>query len=124
MAHETHLNQPLSDFQLPVDDLLTVLGVLAQGLFAEAPLLLRQGFHDVVVVSRVNGSDDHRFHLGVFDHAVTVASIGFDAIFGSGVVRRSRHIIADRHHRGAGDGLDDTAAVVLANGSAADDANF
>ena len=124
VAHEAHLDQPLADLQLPVDDLLAVLGVLAQGLLAEAPLLLRQGLHDIVVVGGVDGGDDHRFHAGVLNHAVAVVSIGFDAVFGGGFIGSGGYVVGHSHDGGAGDSLDDAAAVVLADGSAADDADF
>ena len=124
VAHEAHLDQTLADLQLPVDDLLAVLGVLAQGLFAEAPLLLRQGLHDVVVVGGVDGGNDHGFHIRVLDHAVAVVSIGFDAVFGGGFIGSGGYVVGHGHDGGAGDGLNDAAAVVLADGSAADDADF
>ena len=124
VAHEAHLHQPLADLLLPADDLLAVLGVLAQGLLTEAPLLLCQSLHDVVVMGRIDGGDDHGLHLRVLDHAVAVVAIGLDAVLGGSLVGGSSHIVADGHDRGAGDRLDNAAAVILADGAAADDADF
>ena len=124
VAHEAHLHQTLADLLLTLDDVLAVLGVLRQGLLAEAPLLLGQGLHHVVVVGGVDGGDDHGLHVGVLDHAVAVVAVGLDAVLGGSLVGGSGHIVADGHHGGTGDSLDDAAAVILADGAAADDADF
>ena len=47
---------PLADFLLPGDNLLTILGVLAEGLLTEAPFFMLQDFHHIVVVCRVDRS--------------------------------------------------------------------
>ena len=124
VTHEAHLDQTLADLQLAVDDLLAVLGVLRQGLLAEAPLLLGQGLHDVVMVSGVDGGDDNGLDLGVLDHAVAVIAEGADAVLGSSVVSGSSHIVRDGHDGSAGDGLNDAAAVIAADGTAADNTNL
>ena len=124
VTHEADLDQALADLLLAVDDLLAVLGVLRQGLLAEAPLLLGQGLHDVVMMGGVDGGDDNGLDLGILDHAIAVIAEGADAVLGGGVVCGSSHIVGDGHDGGAGHGLDDAAAVILADSAAADDTDF
>ena len=123
-AHEAHLYQAAAQLQLPADDVLAVLGVLAQGLLAEAPLLLSQGLHHIVMMGGIDGGDDHRLHLGVTDHAVTVVAVGTDAVFRGGVVGSGGHIVGHGHNGGPGDGVHDPAAMVPSNGPAADNSDF
>ena len=123
VTHEAHLHQTLADLLLALDDVLAVPGVLAQGLFAEAPLLLGQRFHHIVVMSRIDGGDNHGVHLRSLDHAVAIIAVGLDAVLGGSVIRSGGHIVGHGHHGRAGDGFNDSAAVILADGAAADDAN-
>ena len=72
----------------------------------------------------IDGGDDNSLNLGVLDHAVAVVAEGADAVFGGGIVSGSGHIVGDGHDGGAGHGLDDAAAVILADSAAADDTDF
>ena len=123
-AHEAHLHQPAADLQLPVDDLLAVLAIEAQGLLAEAPLFLGQSLHHIVVMGGVDGCDDHGFHLGVLDHTVAVIAEGTDAVLFRDSVGGSGHIVGNRYHGCAGNGVHDPAAVILTDGAAADNTDF
>ena len=123
-AHEAHLYQALADLQLAGNDLLAVRRVLAQRLFTEAPLLVFEHLHHIVMMGGVDGGDDHCFHLGIRDQAIAVAAEGADAVLGGQIVRTPGGIGGHGHHSGAGDLLDDAAAVILADSAAADQANF
>ena len=124
VTHEAHLHQTLADLLLALDDVLAVSGVLAQGLLTEAPLLLSQSLHDIVMMGGVDGGDDHGLDLGVLDHAVAVIAVGLDAVLGGGVISGGGHIVGHGHNGSTGDGLNDAAAVILADSAAADNADL
>ena len=68
----------------------------------------------------VNGGDDDRLDLGVGDHALAIVAKGADAVLRSQIVRALGRVGADSDDRRAGNRFDDAAAVVLADGAAAD----
>ena len=72
----------------------------------------------------VDGGDDHRLDLGVEDHTVAVVAEGADAELGSRLIRSGGNIVGHGDNRGSGDSLDNAAAMILADGAAADNADF